>query len=84
MPDPQPTASDRYAIARSMLALLVTLVVMGVLLFASAGTLDWPHGWWFCAAFIVATLIAIAVIWRLNPELFAARSRIQPGTRRLD
>jgi protein-S-isoprenylcysteine O-methyltransferase Ste14 len=81
---PQPTAADRRAVAQSFVALAITMIVMGVILFVPAGTIDWPHGWWFCGAFILATLIAIAVIWRTNPELFVARSRVQPGTKPLD
>lgn len=81
---PEPSTSDRRAIARGFVALAITLVVMGVILFVPAGTLDWPHAWWFCGAFLLATLIAIAVIWRTNPELFTARARVQPGTKRLD
>jgi len=67
------------AVRQSLIALVVTLVIMGVILLVPAGTLNWPRGWWFCAAFVVATLIAIAVLWRLNPEIFVARSRVQPG-----
>ena len=72
------------AVRQSLIALVVTLVVMGVILFVPAGTLNWPRGWWFCIAFVVATVIAIAVLWRLNPEIFVARSRVQPGTKPLD
>jgi protein-S-isoprenylcysteine O-methyltransferase Ste14 len=76
--------TQNAAVVRSFISLVVTLIIMGVLLFAPAGTLDWPLGWWFMAAFVVCTLIAVAVIWRLNPEIFVARSRIQPGTKAWD
>lgn len=72
------------AVRQSLVALGVTLVVMGVLLFVPAGTLDWRRAQAFCGAFVVATLIAIVVLWRVNPEIFAARSRVQPGTKRRD
>lgn len=72
------------AVAGALLQLVVTLGVMGVLLFWPAGTFDWPAAWWFAAAFIICTLIAVAIIWRVNPEIFAARSRIQPGTKAWD
>ena len=67
-------------IGGALIQLVVTLAVMGVVLFWPAGTLAWPAGWWFAAAFLVCTLIAVVIIWRVNPEIFAARSRIQPGT----
>jgi protein-S-isoprenylcysteine O-methyltransferase Ste14 len=78
------SSNPSAAVRQSFISLTIVLVVMGVLLFVPAGTLDWPRAWWFCAAFLAATLVAIAVLWRLNPEIFAARSRIQPGTKRLD
>ena len=80
----QATPAHGRAVLQSLVALAVTLVIMGVVLFVPAGTLNWPRGWWFCVAFIVATLIAIAVLWRLNPEIFVARSRVQAGTKTLD
>ena len=72
------------AIGQGLFALAITLVVMAVVLFVPAGTLNWLRGIWFCIAFLVATLIAIAVLWRLNPEIFVARARVQAGTKALD
>jgi protein-S-isoprenylcysteine O-methyltransferase Ste14 len=76
--------TQNAAVFRSFVSLIVTLVVMGLLLFVPAGTLNWPLAWWFMAAFVICTLIAVAIIWRLNPEIFVARSRIQPGTKSWD
>ena len=76
--------TDAAALRRSLVALVVTLLIMGVLLFVPAGTLNWPLAWWFVGAFLVSTLIAVAVVWRVNPEIFVARSRIQPGTKAWD
>lgn len=81
---PEATPTQNAAVLQSLVSLAVTLVVMGVLLFWPAGTLDWPLGWWFVAAFLVAILISLVVLWRLNPEIFVARSRIQPGTKAWD
>jgi protein-S-isoprenylcysteine O-methyltransferase Ste14 len=67
-----------------LIQLVVTVAVMWVMLFGAAGTIDWPRAWWFFDAFIVAIVIAIAVLAQLNPEIFAARSRIQPGTKLWD
>lgn len=81
---PERTEAERRAMLRGFAGLAITILVMGLILFVPAGTVDWPHGWWFCVAFLVATLLSIAVIWRTNPELFVARSRVQPGTKRID
>ena len=71
-------------VGKALIQLVVTVAVIWVLLFASAGTIDWPRAWWFMAAFVVAILVAVAVLYRMNPEIFAARSRIQPGTKLWD
>jgi protein-S-isoprenylcysteine O-methyltransferase Ste14 len=80
----EPTSRDRVAIAHGFVSLAVTIIVMAVLLFATAGTLSWPLGWWFIVAFVLCVLVAMAIIWRANPELFTARSRVQPGTKSWD
>ncbi|MGO8190121.1 hypothetical protein AB9F38_36110, partial [Rhizobium leguminosarum] len=53
-------------------------------LFWPAGTLDWPRGWIFLGLFLLLTAVAIIWIWLTNPELFAARSRYQKGTKSWD
>jgi protein-S-isoprenylcysteine O-methyltransferase Ste14 len=78
------TSSQNRAVLRSLVSLVVTLIVMGVLLFWPAGTLDCPLAWWFTATFTACTLVAVVIVWRLNPEIFVARSRIQPGTKAWD
>ena len=65
--------ADNRAVLQSLVSLAVTLVIMGVLLFRPAGTFDWPAAWWFAAAFLVWTLLAVVIIWRGNPEIFVAR-----------
>ena len=46
-------------------------------LFWPAGTLSWALGWWFIGVFTALTLVAIFCLWRVNPEIFAARSRFR-------
>jgi protein-S-isoprenylcysteine O-methyltransferase Ste14 len=72
MADP---ASSSAAVLQSLVSLAITLVVMALLLFIPAGTLNWPHAWWFMGVFVVLILVSIAVLWRVNPEIFAARAR---------
>jgi protein-S-isoprenylcysteine O-methyltransferase Ste14 len=79
-----PTVAQSAALRRSLVALIITLVVMGLLLFLPAGKLHWRLGWTFWIAFAGACLMMTAVLWRLNPEIFVARSRVQPGTKTLD
>ncbi|MBY3465933.1 isoprenylcysteine carboxylmethyltransferase family protein [Rhizobium laguerreae] len=73
-----------FAAAPSLGSLAITIAVMFAALFWPAGTLDWPRGWIFLGLFLVLTVVAIIWIWRTNPELFAARSRYQKGTKSWD
>ncbi|MDQ6436195.1 isoprenylcysteine carboxylmethyltransferase family protein [Mesorhizobium sp. LHD-90] len=59
-------------------------LVMAALVFWPAGTLRWLPGWLFLAVFAVATVAAALVLWRVNPVIFAARSRVQQGTKGWD
>jgi protein-S-isoprenylcysteine O-methyltransferase Ste14 len=58
--------------------------LLGLLLFLPAGTLDWPLAWLFLLVFLAALILAALILWRVNPAIFQARSRIQPGTKRWD
>lgn len=69
---------------RSLLALTCTLLIMGAALFVPAGTFAWTRAWVFCFVFTAEVLVATAVLWKVNREIFSARSRVQPGTIKLD
>ena len=86
MPEQQVHRSHGFgaAEAQSLVSLAVTLIIMSVMLFWPAGTLGWMRGWIFLGLFLALTLFAIIWIWRTNPELFAARSKFQKGTKAWD
>jgi protein-S-isoprenylcysteine O-methyltransferase Ste14 len=67
---------SRGDLIRAFVSLAVTLLLMGAALFFSAGTLEWPHGLLYMAVFLLLTLIAMAWLWRVNPEIFIARRRL--------
>lgn len=77
----QANEAQRQALQKSMISLVVTVVIVAALLFGTAGTLNWSRGWSFMAAFIVAMLVSVGILWRTNPEIFVARSRVQTGTK---
>lgn len=64
--------------------LFITVVFFGLFLFLPAGTLAWRQAWIFLAVSAATTLIALLALARLNPEIFAARRRIQAGTKQWD
>ncbi len=52
-------------------------LVIGVLLFVVAGTLDWWQGWLLLFVFLAVTLVVVPYIWHVNPDLLVARSRFR-------
>jgi protein-S-isoprenylcysteine O-methyltransferase Ste14 len=55
-----------------------------LLLFLPAGTIGWRAGWVFLAVLILAFGGSALVLARVNPIIYRARSRFQPGTKRWD
>jgi Putative protein-S-isoprenylcysteine methyltransferase len=64
--------------------LAVTLVILAVLLFVPAGRITWTRGWLFLLVFTTLMGAAILYFRRVNPEMFAVRSRVHPETKRWD
>jgi protein-S-isoprenylcysteine O-methyltransferase Ste14 len=77
--EPNP-AQWRSIIRRSVVALLV----LALLLFIPAGSISWTRGWLFFLVLVTELGVSALYLWRINPEIFAARSRIHPGTKRWD
>ena len=44
----------------------------------------WRNGWIFLLVFFAATIVCLVVLRRVNPIIFRARARFQPGTERWD
>lgn len=73
----------RTAIA-GIVRLLIFMGLIGWGLFWAAHTLDWPEAWWFLAGFTGEALVASWYLWRVNPEIFAARKGLGKGTKAWD
>jgi protein-S-isoprenylcysteine O-methyltransferase Ste14 len=69
---------------KALASLAVWLAIMLALLFGPAGTWDWPRGWWFVCVYLGLTLVACGWLWVVNPEICAARRKIQKGTKAWD
>jgi protein-S-isoprenylcysteine O-methyltransferase Ste14 len=83
-PDIHPRHGSNAALMRALASLVIWLAIMIAALFGSAGTWDWPRGWMFFGVYCLLTAIACVWLWIVNPEIFAARSKIQEGTKSWD
>jgi protein-S-isoprenylcysteine O-methyltransferase Ste14 len=69
---------------RSVLSLAGFVLFLALVLFLPAGDIRWFNGWLFIAVFIMLTVPSIAYLWRVNPDIFVARSKIHEGTKGWD
>ncbi len=65
-------------------SIAITVIIMMVMLFWPAGTIDWRRAWLFLTLFIVLIFVAMGWIRRDNPELIAVRGKYQKGTKGWD
>jgi protein-S-isoprenylcysteine O-methyltransferase Ste14 len=77
--DPQPMS--RTAVVVYAICSPPTLIA---LVFLPVGRLDWKPGWVFIAFLVAAFGSSFLILARVNPSIFRARSRFQPGTKRWD
>ena len=59
------------------------LVLFGVVMFLPAG-IGWGRGWLFLLVFVALGVLSSAYLWRANPEIFVARSKVHRGTKSWD
>ena len=64
--------------------ILITLVLIGGLLFVSAGTLAWPMAWVYLGVYVAGVVITSIALWRTNPELIVERAERRPDTKQWD
>jgi protein-S-isoprenylcysteine O-methyltransferase Ste14 len=69
---------------KALAGLVVWLAIMLAMMFGPAGTWDWPRGWMFVWVYLGLMLVAGVWLWLVNPEIFAARRKIQKGTKAWD
>lgn len=81
---PEPIQLTIAKLWRAFLSLAVFILVLGIALFLVAGDVGWINGWVFIGVFTVLTGLSIPYLWRVNPDIFEARSRIHEGTKAWD
>ena len=65
--------ADIRLMASAIIKLVVGLVIVGLLIFLPAGTVDYPCGWLFMAVLFVPMFIAGVVMLLRSPELLKKR-----------
>jgi len=64
--------------------LLIVSVYFALFTFLPAGTWAWTKGWLFLGVMFVAGVVASVFLWRVNPDVVAARSRAFKVAKRWD
>ncbi|MBN9441300.1 isoprenylcysteine carboxylmethyltransferase family protein [Bosea sp. (in: a-proteobacteria)] len=77
----QPPAMPPAKIAAYIVGLPLALFA---LLFLPAGDLRWRPGWLLIGFLVLAFGLSVLILLRVNPLIFRARSRFQPGTKGWD
>ena len=63
---------------------ILSPIILGAIIFALAGTMDWFWGWVFNIVHVGVWLAMTLVLWRANPELLNARGKQGKGTKTWD
>ncbi len=73
----------RTVLWRALVSTVVFFLIQGLIMFLPAG-IDWWQGWLFLVVFVLQMMLAAIYLWRKNPEIFVARSKIHKGTKPWD
>jgi protein-S-isoprenylcysteine O-methyltransferase Ste14 len=77
--DPKPMSR-----AKAILSAIGSPLILVALVFLPVGRIDWIPGWIFIAVLVAAFGLSALLLSRVNPMIYRARSRIQPGTKTWD
>jgi len=77
-------SEHKRGIIRWIIVSLVFLLLLGLSLFISAGTVSWPAGWAYLVLAAVIQLLDAVVLIPISPDLLGERSRPQAGAQKWD
>jgi len=63
----------------TILGFALLIAILGIALFAPAGTFDFPQAWVYLGIFTGAAALITAYLWRKDPALLERRSRAGPA-----
>ncbi len=68
---------------RTVISTVGFFIVLAVMMFLPAGA-GWRRGWLFYGVFCASMVLSAAYLWRVNPDIFIARSKVHRGTKAWD
>jgi len=77
--DQDKSESSRPSILRAVIGFTIYILLSPVLLFVSAGTLDWPMAWLYVTLLLVSIIGSRLISLWLHPDLLRERAAIASG-----
>jgi protein-S-isoprenylcysteine O-methyltransferase Ste14 len=77
-------ANTKQGILRWAIQMLVSLIIAWLVLFLSAGRLNWTAGWAFFGLNAINQILSSFLLVRRQPDMLADRSKAQSGTKGWD
>lgn len=74
----------KRGILKRALQIGITVILMGLILFLTAGRLDWYWAWVYLAYYLLGVVINAIILMRRNPELIAERGEPKEGVKDWD
>jgi protein-S-isoprenylcysteine O-methyltransferase Ste14 len=71
-------------VRQRLIQLGIQALILGAVLFVSAGRMDWIWAWVYLATFVLGFSVNGFILWKRNPELIAERAGTGQGTKGWD
>jgi len=78
------TPNHKRGVIRWIIVSIVFLLLVGLSLFLSAGTVSWPAAWAYLLLAVLIQVLDAVVLIPISPELLGERSRPQAGAKKWD
>ena len=78
------THEQDKAIRKRFTQVIIQTLLMGAILFISAGTLNWPMAWLMMGFYVIMLAVNAILMMRRNPEMVAERAEVREGTKSWD
>lgn len=79
-----PRPETARLIVKHLVKIAVFMLILGAILFISAGRFDWGMGWVYIGFCLAAATTTALVMIPANPELIAERARVGEGAKKWD